>query len=143
MSRALMEVLICATALMAVDQWTKRQVRLHVAGRPLACPPLGRIRLLESSKREYRDNRGRAVLVVIWMTALVAAVALHVSGSWFQTGAGRLGLACAFGGAAGNLLDILRRRRVIDFIDLGWWPVFNIADVAIVGGLVVTFWAEI
>ena len=27
-----------------------------------------------------------------------------------------------------------------DFIDLRWWPVFNIADVGIVVGLVVAFW---
>ncbi len=46
-----------------------------------------------------------------------------------------LGIGCALGGAAGNLLDILRRQHVVDFIDLGWWPVFNLADVAIVGGL--------
>ena len=53
------------------------------------------------------------------------------------------GLACAFGGAAGNLIDILRYERVTDFIDLKWWPVFNLADVAIVGGLLVAFWPEL
>jgi signal peptidase II len=48
----------------------------------------------------------------------------------------------AFGGAAGNLLDILRLRSIVDFIDLHWWPVFNLADVAIVAGLVVAFWSR-
>jgi len=46
------------------------------------------------------------------------------------------GLGMALGGAAGNLRDILRHRYIVDFIDLGWWPVFNLADVAIVGGLI-------
>jgi len=50
------------------------------------------------------------------------------------------GVGAALGGAAGNLLDILRRRSVLDFIDLRWWPVFNIADVGIVAGLAVAFW---
>jgi lipoprotein signal peptidase len=29
----------------------------------------------------------------------------------------------------------VRSRSIVDFIDLGWWPVFNIADIAIVVGL--------
>lgn len=38
------------------------------------------------------------------------------------------------GGAAGNLLDRLIYGYVVDFIDFGWWPVFNLADSAIVIG---------
>ncbi len=37
-------------------------------------------------------------------------------------------------GAIGNLLDRLRLNYVVDFLDLGWWPVFNVADMAIVCG---------
>ena len=37
-------------------------------------------------------------------------------------------------GAVGNLLDRLRLNYVVDFFDLGWWPVFNVADMAIVCG---------
>ncbi len=39
-------------------------------------------------------------------------------------------------GAIGNLLDRLRLNYVVDFFDLGWWPVFNVADMAIVCGAV-------
>lgn len=39
-------------------------------------------------------------------------------------------------GAIGNLLDRLRLNYVVDFFDLGWWPVFNIADMAIVCGAI-------
>ncbi|MGB9586881.1 MAG: signal peptidase II, partial [Armatimonadota bacterium] len=39
------------------------------------------------------------------------------------------------GGAVGNLIDRIRFRYVVDFIDLRVWPVFNIADVAITIGL--------
>lgn len=38
-----------------------------------------------------------------------------------------------------RLLRILRRQCVLDFIDLGWQPVFNFADVSIVGGLILAF----
>ena len=44
-------------------------------------------------------------------------------------------LACILGGAVGNLIDRLRFRSVIDFLDFhyaGWhWPAFNVADIAI------------
>ncbi len=49
------------------------------------------------------------------------------------------------GGALGNLIDRYFYSFVIDFIDLGWWPVFNLADSAIVCGgatLVVLFLLE-
>ena len=72
--------------------------------------------------------------------SLASAVVLHVSGSWFHTPVSILGLGVAFGGAAGNLFDIVRRNYVIDFVDLGWWPVFNLADTAIVVGLLLAFW---
>jgi signal peptidase II len=56
----------------------------------------------------------------------------------------RLSLAFAYGlvtgGAAGNLMDRLFREPgfpdggVVDFIRIGWWPKFNLADVGIVVG---------
>lgn len=47
----------------------------------------------------------------------------------------RLGLALQLGGAVGNLIDRLRFGFVIDFFDFRIWPVFNIADMAIVTGV--------
>lgn len=49
-------------------------------------------------------------------------------------------LSSIFGGAIGNYIDRLRFRYVIDFMDFHlynrWsWPAFNIADMAIVGGV--------
>jgi len=82
----------------------------------------------------------RAGLVLSWVIALACATALHASGQTFQSQWSMWGVGAALGGAAGNLLDVLRRRSVLDFIDLGWWPVFNVADIGIVAGLVVAFW---
>jgi len=39
------------------------------------------------------------------------------------------------GGALGNILDRLRLGSVVDFISIGWWPVFNLADSAIAVGV--------
>ena len=49
------------------------------------------------------------------------------------------------GGVAGNLIDRILRQYVVDFIDVGFWPVFNIADAAIsvsVLGLVLYYWRK-
>ena len=51
-----------------------------------------------------------------------------------------LALSCVFAGAIGNYIDRLRFRYVIDFLDFHLqekytWPAFNIADAAIVGGV--------
>ena len=47
----------------------------------------------------------------------------------------RAGLGLILGGALGNLVDRIRLGYVVDFIDLRWWPVFNLADSAIVVGV--------
>jgi signal peptidase II len=52
----------------------------------------------------------------------------------------RFSLGLQLGGALGNLLDRLRLGFVTDFIDIGPWPVFNIADAAIVTGLIILGW---
>ncbi len=45
--------------------------------------------------------------------------------------------ACALilGGTVGNLIDRVRFGSVVDFLDLGWWPIFNVADMGISVGI--------
>jgi signal peptidase II len=52
----------------------------------------------------------------------------------------RLSLALQLGGAFGNLIDRIRLGYVTDFIDIGPWPVFNLADASIVSGLTILAW---
>lgn len=40
------------------------------------------------------------------------------------------------GGTLGNLLDRVRFGRVTDFVEFGFWPAFNFADVFVVSGVV-------
>lgn len=47
----------------------------------------------------------------------------------------RLAIGLQLGGAFGNLVDRIRLGSVVDFIDVGWWPIFNIADSSIVTGI--------
>ena len=83
--------------------------------------------------------------------AVFASVCLWL---WLnRSGAGRLmatGLGLIIGGALGNAIDRLRLGGVADFFSLHaygyYWYVFNIADVAIVAGVLAllyeSFWGE-
>ena len=45
-----------------------------------------------------------------------------------------MALGCVVGGALGNMIDRIYWGYVVDYISVGWWPVFNLADIAIVCG---------
>jgi signal peptidase II len=69
-------------------------------------------------------------LTLVALAALLAYFALHPTRRmlWLPVGA-------IVGGALGNLADRARIGAVIDFIDPKFWPAFNVADAAIVLGI--------
>lgn len=79
-----------------------------------------------------------------WISVLAIGVVVAVSfGATSRYPLGAVASGLISGGAIGNLLDRAFRGdqgflhgAVIDFIDPGWWPVFNIADAAIVVGAI-------
>src|SRR5207302_9836252 len=93
---------------------------------------------------DYTRNTGAAFSIFPTGSWAFAAIALVVSAGivvYYRRVAGgpvvlRLALGLVLGGALGNLIDRVRLGYVIDFIDLRWWPVFNLADSAIVVGVV-------
>jgi signal peptidase II len=52
----------------------------------------------------------------------------------------RLSLGLQIGGAFGNLTDRIALGYVVDFIDVGVWPIFNLADTAISVGIFMLLW---
>jgi signal peptidase II len=79
------------------------------------------------------------------VTAIVVAIILATSFRHTSRVVGA-SLGLVLGGALGNLTDrAIRgsgmRGRVVDFIDFHVWPVFNLADSAIVIGAVLLAWA--
>ena len=95
----------------------------------------------------YVQNRGAAfgllqdqtmffVLVGIVVIGVIAASYRYLPRSGFLL---HLALGLQLGGAIGNLIDRIRQGYVVDFVDFGyhanWWPVFNVADSAIVIGV--------
>lgn len=69
-----------------------------------------------------------ATAVAVWAIIMLMRKSGHAPLLW-------TGLALVLGGALGNLVDRIRTREVVDFLDfyLGTthWPAFNVADIAI------------
>jgi signal peptidase II len=94
----------------------------------------------------HRMNTGGAFSVMEGQRLLLCVVSGTVAAGLILigprlAGGNRLilaGLGMVLGGAAGNLVDRLRLGHVVDFIDLHFWPVFNVADIGItVGALLI------
>ena len=78
--------------------------------------------------------------IVIVLTALAVAWML----AFFARSGQRhpvlpVALGFVLGGSIANLLDRIRLGHVTDFLDLGWWPAFNLADTFIVVGVGILF----
>ena len=92
-------------------------------------------------------NTGTAFSLGGGLGPWIAVVALAVvgvlvwQGRTVRTRLGAVALALIVGGALGNIIDRAFRGEdgfmqgaVVDFIDLQWWPIFNVADIGIVVG---------
>ena len=115
-----------AAVVLALDQTTKQLVRARLAEGQAV--PLGPFRI-----RRLTNVRRRAGWWLLGTVASVSLILVEIS-PLFQAPVARLGLGLALGGALGNVLD-LRRGGVLDFVDLRFWPIFNVADVGIVLGV--------
>ena len=91
------------------------------------------------------QNSGIAFgLFSTWASAVTLLTALAVAwmvGFFARSGARHPALPVALGlligGSAGNLVDRLRLGHVTDFLDLRYWPAFNLADTFIVVGMTI------
>ncbi|MBP1159207.1 signal peptidase II [Rhodococcus sp. PvR044] len=93
-------------------------------------------------------NPGAAFSMATGMTWVLTLVAIGVVigvikiGRTLRSPWWALGLGLVLGGALGNLIDRIFRApgplqgHVVDFVSVGWWPVFNVADSAIVCGAI-------
>jgi signal peptidase II len=71
----------------------------------------------------------------LWI-ALAAGALVVAQSSPSLDGYGAVGLGLAVGGATSNLADRVLRGGVVDVIAVGVWPTFNLADAAMVTGMV-------
>ncbi len=118
------------------DQWIKALV---IAAIPVATsvPVVPGVLSLT-----HVQNRGVAFGLFAGLSPLIAALAAltlvfllsYNKGRRLRSRAAGAGIALMAGGAAGNLVDRVRLGYVVDYLDVHVWPVFNLADMAIVVG---------
>jgi signal peptidase II len=73
--------------------------------------------------------------VGLWIASIAIAAVLVRAGMIAENAVNAAAIGAALGGAAGNIADRLRHGAIVDFIAIGRWPLFNLADVAIVAGV--------
>ncbi len=91
----------------------------------------------------YIENKGAAFglfhglrIPLILISLVVAVIVLYFHVKIPKRSNIQVPLAFVFGGTLSNLIDRIFRSFVIDFIDLKFWPVFNISDVMINLGVI-------
>jgi signal peptidase II len=129
-----------AAVVVAADQLTKWWAVDRLSRGPINL--VGPVRLALTRNRGGAFGLGSGVLPVVVLAVVALVVVLVVVGRSIDRPAVAVSLGLVLGGALGNLADrIFRapafgRGSVIDFVDLRWWPVFNLADAAITCGCV-------
>jgi signal peptidase II len=142
--RSLAPALAVAVVVVAIDQLTKHWAVNELAdGRTIDLVWTLRLNLAFNSGMAFSSGEGLApfvpFLAVVVIVVLLSTLG-RASSRWYTVAVGLM-----IGGAVGNVVDrLLRgegglRGRVVDFIDLQWWPIFNVADMAVVvgGGLLI------
>jgi signal peptidase II len=133
-------VVIVAVIVVVADQLTKWWALRTLDSRTLDL--VGSLRLALAHNKGGAFGLGSGFVPVLAVVA-VGVVVLVVVRAETTTHAGvAVALGLVLGGAFGNLIDRLcrdpgfLRGAVVDFIDLQWWPVFNVADASITCGCV-------
>ncbi len=121
---------------LGIDQLSKYLVRANLApGESFPAEGIFRITHVINRGSAFGLFPNQTVFLVLASLVGIAVLLLLYRNHPFPGVLLRLSLALQLGGAIGNLADRLRVGQVTDFIQLGWWPVFNLADASIMVGM--------
>ncbi len=126
-----------ALVVAAADQATKTVVRASLErgeAWPDADWPL-RIRYVTNTGAAFGILEDQTVFLVLMALLGLGALYLYYRNPPFNHWVVPVAIGMMLGGAIGNLVDRVRLGRVTDFVDVGWWPAFNVADSAISVGI--------
>lgn len=137
-----MPILLVLFVVVIVDQWTKYYIQQNMS-LGMSIPVIDNIFHIT-----YILNPGAAfgilehqtVLLVITALIIILALLYFYKRIPETLKLLRFGLGLLAGGSIGNVIDRVKTGYVIDFFDFRIWPVFNIADIAIVCGVFLIIW---
>lgn len=125
---AMAAALVCTAmvATIVLDQWTKHEARARGVA-------------LHNRRGSIAPLSPAAAGVLYALLSAALAAILLTADSLPRLTATALGLAA--GGAASNLFDRARLGAVVDFIRIGQWPAFNLADAALTIAVPLCAWS--
>lgn len=128
----------------ALDQWTKWWVRENIAFGGQWLPewiawlyPYARIVHWYNSGAAFGMFQNGNLVFTILAFIVIGAIVYYYPRMEENDWTLRLAMGLQLGGAMGNLIDRLMMGKVTDFISIGAFPVFNIADASISVGVAI------
>ncbi|MGQ0616346.1 MAG: signal peptidase II [Acidimicrobiia bacterium] len=138
-SRPLALIGAVGSAVLAVDQLTKWWALRALADRDIDLVWTLRLHLTYNTGSAFSLGSGSGSIIAV-LAIVIVGVTVWM-GRNAPSGAAALAMGLLVGGAVGNLADRAFRSgegflggAVVDFVDLQWWPVFNVADIAVTLG---------
>lgn len=131
-----------ALGIISADQVTKYVVKTHVALGQFV-PETGFFRITHTTNTggAFGIFANQAFLITLVALAGIVTILIYVRYAPLNRMPVRVALGLVLGGTVGNLIDRLAFGSVVDFIDIGVgqyrWATFNVADAALVVGIVV------
>ena len=135
-----------AAVVLALDALTKQWAVSALADGPIEL--FGSVRLALTHNKAGAFGLGGAFVPFLAVAALGLVVFMVATGSATERTPVAVGLGLILGGAFGNVADRVFRApgflegAVVDFVDVGFWPVFNLADSAITCGCILLLLAS-
>lgn len=139
-------IFLIAAVIVILDQWTKTLVRTNLPSGATWMPdsllwlsPYARIVHWYNTGAAFGMFKDASMILTVLAFVVIGAILFYYpqveQDDWLL----RLALSLQLGGALGNLIDRLTIGHVTDFISVGNFPVFNVADASITIGAVLLF----
>ncbi len=133
-----------AGIIIAFDQWTKWLVHTNIEFGAQWLPawlgwlmPYARIVHWYNSGAAFGMFQSGGIVFTVLAFIVIGAIIYYYPQVEKEDWTLKLAMGLQLGGAAGNLIDRLLKGKVTDFISIGTFPVFNIADASITVGVIV------
>ena len=130
---------VTAAVAVLVDVVTKRLADTRLPGAPVDLG-IGRLQLSYNTGVAFSLGDGLPTWAVLALAGVVTGgVLVAIVAGWLRP---PVPAGLVLGGAVANIVDRAGDGAVTDFLWLGWFPTFNLADTAITLGVLALLWAS-
>jgi len=139
-------IFLIAAVIVILDQWSKWWVRTNLASGATWLPdsllwlsPYARIVHWYNTGAAFGMFKDASTILTVLAFVVIGAILFYYPQVEKEDWLLRLALSLQLGGAIGNLIDRLTIGHVTDFVSVGNFPVFNVADASITVGAILLF----